>query len=257
MNTNIIAVRQSLVDKIIASLGGNEMEIELSEESVQLCIDLALDKLKQRSDSSLEESLILLTLIKNQREYILPNEVADIERIYRKGFGRNLGSINNFDPFYYSGWNNIFSCSVSNAGRCGGLVTFELSNNYLKTCAKMFGGYMNYSYNPNTHKLVIVENPRSDNEVILLHSYTEKPDYELLQDRYSGMWLYRWALAEAKDLLGELRGRFTSGLPSAMSGTVNQNAQQLKTEAKAEKEALDKELMSFTAGGFVPSIFHG
>jgi hypothetical protein len=258
MNTNIIEVRKRMSNNIITRLGGNEMDIELDPFTVEKCIDLALAKLKQRSDSVLEESLVLLTLEKNQREYILPNEIVEVQQIYRKGYGRYTGSYGtgNMDPFAYA-WTNMYMCGLTGSSKVGGLTTFELNTNYLKTAGKMFGMYMNYTFNPNTHKLVLVENPRTDNEVILLHSYTERPDYMILQDRYSGLWVENWALAEAKEILGQLRERFGSGLPSPMSGSTTQNGAQLKQESKAEKELLEKELMHFTTGGFVPSVFLG
>ena len=84
MNTNIVEVRKKLVETIMTRLGGNEMDLDISPETVDKCIDLAIAKLKQRSDSPLEESLILLTLVKNQKEYILPNEIVSIQKIYRK-----------------------------------------------------------------------------------------------------------------------------------------------------------------------------
>ena len=259
MNTNIVEVRKKLVDTIMTRLGGNEMDLDISPETVDKCIDLAIAKLKQRSDSPLEESLILLTLVKNQKEYILPNEIVSIQKIYRKGFSRFYGNSDNFDPFWYSGWSNIFTCGMLNSGRVGGLTTYGLSVDYLQTCAKMFCAYPNYSFNANTHKLVLVENPRTDNEVILLHSYIDKPDYMLIQDRYAGLWIQNWALAETKEILGQLRERFSSGLPSPMAGSVNQNGSQLKSEAKAEKELLEKELMHFTTDGDLqnPCILHG
>lgn len=258
MNTNIIEVRKKVSNNIITRLGGNEMDIELDPFTIEKCIDLALAKLKQRSDSVLEESLVMVTLVKNQQEYILPNEIVEVQQIYRKGYGRYTGSYGtgNMDPFAYA-WTNMYMCGLTGSSKVGGLTTFELNTNYLKTAGKMFGMYMNYTFNPNTHKLVLVENPRTDNEVILLHSYVERPDYMILQDRYSGLWCENWALAEAKEILGQLRERFSSGLPSPMAGSTTQNGAQLKAESKAEKELLEKELMHFTAGGFVPSVFSG
>ena len=257
MNTNIIEVRRNIIDTIYTKLGGNEMEIELDPATIDKCIDLAIAKLRQRSDSSIEESLILLTLVKNQREYILPEEIVVIERLYRKGFSRFYGNSSSFDPFLYAGWNNIFSCTMNNAGRSGGLVTYSLSMDYLQTCSKLFCAYMNYSFNPNTHRLVLAENPRTDNEVILLHSYVDKPDYMLLQDRYASLWLIDWAFAESMEILAKLRGRFSGGLPNPMSGNTTQDTNTLTSQAKEIKERLEKELNHFTTGSFVPSVFSG
>ena len=258
MNTNIVEVRNRIVDSLETRLGGSLMDIELDNKTYQKCIDLALAKLKQRSDACLEESLVLLTLQRNQKEYILPDEIEEIERIYRKGYGRQYGSLagQNMDPFAYS-WTNMYMCGLMGSSKVGGLVTFDLNTSYLKTAGKMFGMYMNYSFNPNTHKLVLVENPRSDNEVILLHSYVMRPDYMILQDKSSGLWCENWALAEAKEILGQLRERFSSGLPSPMAGSTSQNGAQLKAEAKSEKELLEKELNHFVPGGYVPGIFAG
>jgi len=258
MNTNIIEVRKNVANSILTRLGGNEMDIELDPSTLDKCIDLALAKLKQRSDASEEESLVLLSLVQNQKEYILPNEIIEVQQIYRKGYGRANSSLSgqNMDPFAYA-WTNMYMCGLMGASKVGGLVTFDLNTSYLKTAGKMFGMYMNFSFNPNTHKLVLAENPRCNNEIILLHSWVDRPDYMVLQDRYSGLWVENWALAEAKEILGQLRERFSSGLPSPMAGSTNQNGAQLKQEAKAEKELLEKELMHFTPGGYIPSIFHG
>lgn len=250
-------IRKKTIDTIITKLGGNEMEIELDISTIDKCIDLAIAKLKQRTDSSLEESLIILTLVKNQKEYILPEEIVNVRKIYRRGYSRFYGNSDQFDPFMYAGWNNIFSCNMNAAGKSGGLVTYELSMGYLQTCAKLFCAYINYVFNPVTHKLIINENPRTDNEVILLHSYIDKPDSMILQDRYAGLWVLNWATAEAKEILGQSRERFSSGLPSPMSGSTSQNGQALKSEAKAEKELLEKELMHFTTGDMTPCIFSG
>ena len=108
MNTNIIEVRNKVANSILTRLGGNEMDIELDPTTVQKCIDLALAKLKQRSDACLEESLVLLTLQRNQKEYILPDEIEEIERIYRKGYGRQYGSLVWIVGFFRSWWFSYF-----------------------------------------------------------------------------------------------------------------------------------------------------
>lgn len=251
METDIVKVRKKMAETILMRLGSGMIDVELTPEQLEKCIDLALKKLKQRSDAFVEESLVLLTLEKNQKEYILPDEIVEIQQIYRKGYGRSYGSLagQNMDPFAYS-WTNMYMCGLMGSSKVGGLVTYELNTNYLKTAGKMFGMYMNYAFNPNTHKLILAENPRADEEVILLHSYVDRPDYMVLQDRYSGLWCENWSLAEAKAILGEIRSRFPS-LPGPL-GQTQQNGQELKSEAKEMKEELEKELKAFVPGGDVP-----
>lgn len=248
METDIVKVKKKMADSILLRLGDTMIDVELTPQQLGKCIDLALARLKQRSDAFVEESLVLLSLQQNQKEYTLPEEIVEIEKIYRKGYGRTYGSLSgqNMDPFAYS-WTNMYMCGLMGASKVGGLVTYELNNTYLKTAGKMFGMYMNYSYNPNTHKLILAENPRADEEIILLHSYVDRPEYMVLQDRYSGYWCENWALAEAKGILGEIRSRFPQ-LPGPL-GNTQQNGAELKNESKAMKEELEKELKAFVAGG--------
>lgn len=250
MNTNITEVRQNMVNSILTRLGSGMIDVELTDEQLQKCIDLAEAKLIQRGDAYVEESLVLLTLKKNQKEYILPDEIIEIQQIYRRGYGRAFGSTGgqNMDPFAMA-WTNVYMAGAINGVRTGGLVTYELHNNYLKTAGKMFGMYMNYSFNPNTHKLVIAENPRSDDEIILLHSYVDRAEYEVLQDRFAALWIENWALAEAMEILGRIRSRF-GNLPGP-NGSVSQDGDALKQESKAMKEELTKELNNFVPGGDV------
>ena len=250
MNTNITEVRQKMVNSILTRLGSGMIDVELTDEQLQKCIDLAEAKLIQRGDAYVEESLVLLTLKKNQKEYILPDEIIEIQQIYRRGYGRAFGSTGgqNMDPFAMA-WTNVYMAGAINGVRTGGLVTYELHNNYLKTAGKMFGMYMNYSFNPNTHKLVIAENPRSDDEIILLHSYVDRAEYEVLQDRFASLWIENWALAEAMEILGRIRSRF-GNLPGP-NGSVSQDGDALKQESKAMKEELTKELNNFVPGGDV------
>ncbi len=250
MNTNITEVRQNMVNSILTRLGSGMIDVELTDEQLQKCIDLAEAKLIQRGDAYVEESLVLLTLKKNQKEYILPDEIIEIQQIYRRGYGRAFGSTGgqNMDPFAMA-WTNVYMAGAINGVRTGGLVTYELHNNYLKTAGKMFGMYMNYSFNPNTHKLVIAENPRSDDEIILLHSYVDRAEYEVLQDRFASLWIENWALAEAMEILGRIRSRF-GNLPGP-NGSVSQDGDALKQESKAMKEELTKELNNFVPGGDV------
>ena len=43
-------IRKKTIDTIITKLGGNVMEIELDISTIDKCIDLAIAKLKQRTD---------------------------------------------------------------------------------------------------------------------------------------------------------------------------------------------------------------
>lgn len=241
MNTDTKALRKKLIDNILLRLGGGMIDVELDDDSLNHCIDLALMQLKQRGDACYEQSLVLLTLKKDVKEYILPEQITYIQQIYRRGFGRSYGALSGsqLDPFAYS-WANVYSANLFVSGATGGLVTYDLANQYMKTAGKMFGLYMNYIYDEFSHKLTIGENPRGDDEVICLGAVVTKPEYAVLQDRMVGLWIENWSLAEAKEMLGQMRDRFQS-LPGALGG-VTQNGSVLKSEAKEMKADLIKQL---------------
>lgn len=241
MITEIIEAKNDLINRIKTRLGDKTIDVEISNEEIENCIDLALRKLKQRGDAFVEESMVLLTLKKNQKEYILPKEIIEVMQIYRRGYTRAFGSTSgqNIDPFSVH-WYTFYSGGQFNTSGIGNLVSYELYHDYMKTMGKQMGMYINYSFNPNTHKLIIAENPRADEEIILLHSFVDRPDYEIIQDRYAGLWVENWAFMESLILLGRIRGRF-KGLSGA-STTINQDDQELRQEAKELREQLEKEL---------------
>lgn len=254
METNPIKVRENLKQNIMTRLGDGMIDVELTDEQLENCINLALKKLKQRSDAFVEESLVLLTLKKNQKEYILPEEIIEIQQIYRRGYCHSFGSTSgtNMDPFAVSSLTNVYMLGSMN-GRTQLCTpsTFELYHNYMKTWGKMMGMYMNYTFNTNTHKLILAENPCGDDEIILLHSYIDKPEYEIIQDRYAGLWVENWAFAESMELLGRIRDRFKS-LSGPLGSGISQDGSDLKNDAKALKEELTKELNNFVCGGDIP-----
>lgn len=257
--TDVELLRKRLMDNIILRLGGGMIDVELDSDTLNHCIDLAIMQLMQRADACYEQSLILLTLLRDCKEYILPSEIIYVQSIYRRGFGRTMGAVSgsSMDPFSY-GWSNFYTANILNGGTVGGLVTYDLSNAYLKTAGRMFGLYMNYNFDEFSHKLTLMENPRGESEVIAIGAVTKRPEYVILQDRMVALWIENWALAEAKEMLGQMRDRFQS-LPGALGG-VQQNGTTLKNEAKTSKEDLLKELdngigmVDFAITGAMPFI---
>ena len=74
----------------------------------------------------------------------------DVRAAYRRGIGSVTGTTaSQFEPFA-SGYLNTYMLV---AGRVGGLLSYELFVDYQKQAMKMFGGYLNFTYNKTTRKL--------------------------------------------------------------------------------------------------------
>lgn len=145
--------RAEVTDYIRLRLGDQIVDVELDKEHYELAINQALIKYRQRSANSQEESYAFLDLLPEVQEYILPKEIMTVRQVFRRGIGSVTGTTaSQFEPFA-SGYLNTYMLV---AGRVGGLTNYELFVDYQKQAMKMFGGFINFLWNPTTKKLTII-----------------------------------------------------------------------------------------------------
>ena len=234
--------REQLVRELQLRLADGIVDVELDREHYDVAIDLAINKYRQLSSGSVEESIIFIRTQPNVTEYTLPNEVMEVRRLYRRGVGTNSGSGSNFDPFDVA-FNNMY---LLNAGQIGGLATFDAFSQYKETIGRIFGSEYNFFWNHNTKVLKILRNVMIDEEVgVGVFNYI--PENILLSDVYASQWLSAWALAQSKFMLGEARSKYPGGLPGA-GGAITLNGVDLKSEAQQEMEALKESIHNFEEG---------
>lgn len=128
----------------------------------------------------------------------------------------------------------------------GGLLTYELFAQYQELVGKMFGSYINFTWHPQSRKLVIQQRPRGEEEV-MLWVYNVKPDSAIITDIYAGQWIKDYSLATCKMMLGQAREKF--GTIAGPQGGTQLNGAALKSEAVAELEKLTVELTTAVSGG--------
>jgi hypothetical protein len=245
------SLRAAITDYIRMRLGDGIVDVELDKEHYEMAVVQALIKYRQRAQNSTEESYVSLQLLPETQEYILPKEIQTVRAIFRRGIGSVTGtSSSQFEPFA-SGYLNTYMLV---AGRVGGLTNYEMFVSYQKLAMTMFGGYMNFTFNPVTKKLTIVRkmpnqglNPDlTQQESILLWVFNTKPDQMILNDPYSFPWIQEYAYSFAKRILGEAREKF-SQIAGPQGGTTL-NGATLKSEAQAEMEKLEEELKTYVDG---------
>ena len=244
MNDSTIS-RQQVIDYIKPLLGEGMIDVELEPQHYNVAIDRALAKFRQRSQASTEESYAFLTLHTDINEYILTPDVMEVRQAFRRTIGSRTGGGDGgtvFEPFNMA-YTNTYLLSASNMG---GLATYYAFASYQKQVGKMFGSEINFSWNPTSKKLTIMQRPRGD-EQILLWLYNKRPDFVLFDDPYAGIWLKDYALATCKLMLGEAREKFQT-IASPQGGTTL-NGTALKTEGKAEIEQLELDLINYKDGG--------
>lgn len=162
--------RRDIIDYVRLRLADGIVDVELDEEHYNLAIKQALIKYRQRASNSVEESYAFLELLPETQEYILPSEIQQVRTIYRRGIGSVTGTTaSQFEPFA-SGYLNTYMLV---AGRVGGLTNYELFVQYQEQAMKMFGGHINFTWNPTTKKLTLVRKiPETGRKYVRLASIT-------------------------------------------------------------------------------------
>ena len=248
--------RAEIVDYVRMRLGDGIVDVELEQEHYEMAINQALIKYRQKAQNSVEESYCFLDLLPEVQEYILPKEIQTVRAAFRRGIGSVTGTTaSQFEPFA-SGFLNTY---MLQAGRVGGLVNYELFVDYQKLTQKMFGGHLNFTFNPTTKKLTIVrkmphgyggstgrDNNQNPYESVLLWVYNIKPDQMIMSDTYAYPWLQEYAYSFSKMLLGQAYSKFSQIAGPQGGATLNGAA--MVGEAKEEMVKLEEDLKQYVDG---------
>jgi hypothetical protein len=238
-----LTARTVLSKQIELLLGAQMVDVELDIQHVDLAITMGIEKLRQQSDGANLEKDIFLHLTRDITEYTLPEEVQEVRRLYRAGIGGFTQGGVNFDPvdaaFY-----NIY---LLQPNRSGGLATWDMYNEFLKTAETLFASQLNFVWDLNSHTLRIIRRPTADEEVVV-RCYVRKSEDDIITNTYTGPWLRSYATAYSKYMLGEARGKFPSGFPGP-NGAVMLNGDSLKAEAQVELDKLEAQLLNLVTSG--------
>jgi hypothetical protein len=239
--------RNKVFDYVKTMLGDGMVEVELDPKHMEIALDRAITKFRQRSSASVEESYMFLELVQDQNEYKLPNEIIEVQSVFRRAVGSRSGlgaGGTLFEPFNLA-YTNSYLLSGS---MMGGLATYELFAGYQKLVGRMFGAYIEFKWRQSNHTLTILQRPFAQGEQVLLRTHNYRPDFVLLQDIYSKQWLYDYTLAVSKQMLGEARSKFAS-IAGPGGGGIQLNGAALKTEGDTAIKELEKEIENLVPGG--------
>ena len=237
--------KQEIFDYVFNSLGGGMVDVELDPAHYETAIKDALDRFRQRSDNSVEESYVFLPLVKDQNDYTLADEIIEVRQIFRRSIGSRSGGGDGgtlFEPFNLA-YTNTYLLASSNMG---GVATYNMFSQFQELVGRMFGSFIEFKWNTTTKKLTILQRPRQGEEV-LMYVYMYRPDSELFKDYLAKKWIKDYTLAKCKYMLGEARSKFNT--IAGPQGGTSPNGDALKQEAIAEMEKLDAEVKTQTAGG--------
>ena len=233
-------LKQNLVESVKLQLGDQIIDIELDPAHYEAAYQKTLGTYRQRASNAYEESYSFMELVKDVNIYQLPQEVVSVRQVFRRTFGDATGPFaSNFDPFAQASL-NVY---LMNFNVAGGLATYDFYSQYVELAARMFGGYMNYTYNQVTKKIQLIRDPKGTGENVLLWCYNLKPEINLLQDFQISQWIKDYMVANCKMIIGEAREKFGSIAGPQGGGTLNGAA--MKAEAKEAITALEEQLKNY------------
>jgi hypothetical protein len=240
---NLDQLKEALYNNIRLRLGGDIVDLELDPQHYEAAFNYAIKIYRQRAQNANIESYTLMTVVKNVDTYTLPDEFINVRCLYRRTVGLETGpSSTSFDPFSSA----ILNTYLLNYNYTGGMATYDFYAGYVELAARMFGGYVNYTFNPVTKALRVVRDFKGTGERILIWADVQRPVAELLQDPGAGVWIGDYTLAILKGIIGEAREKFGTIAGPQGGGTLNGAA--MKSEGQAMMDKCVEDLKLYVDG---------
>ena len=232
--------KQQLFDNLSNRLGAGIIDLEIDPAHYETAFNYAVQVYRQRAQNATEETYTLFTTETNVDVYTLPEQFINVRSLFRRTVGLDTGpASSSFDPFSSA----ILNTYLLNYNAAGGMATYDFYAGYIELAARMFGGYVIYTFNPVTKVLRIVRDPKATGEKILIWADILKSEEVLLQDLGASVWLADWTLAELKVIIGTAREKFAT--IAGPGGGTTLNGAAMKAEGEKMKETLLEDLKRF------------
>jgi hypothetical protein len=129
------------------------------------------------------------------------------------------------------------------------ILSMHMLSSLSEEFQRLFAGDLTFLWDEPSRELFITRKI-DRNEKVILECLMERPEQELLLDRWSKQFIQNWALAECKMQLGMIRSKYSSGTPGA-AGTITLNGEMLISEARQDMTELKQSALDFEWGGHV------
>jgi len=239
-NKSLEQLKQTMFENVRLRLGGDIIDLELDPQHFEAAYDYTVRTYRQRAQNATHESYTLMTILKDVDTYTLPNEFINVRALFRRTVGLETGpGSSSFDPFSSA----ILNTYLLNYNFTGGMATYNFYAGYVELAARMFGGFLTYTFDPVTKVLRITRDFKGSGEQILVWADVQKPETSLLQDPGVGPWITDFVLATCKKIMGEAREKFAT--IAGPGGGTALNGAAMKAEGDAEQARLIQDLKDY------------
>ena len=236
-------LKQQLIEYVRLQLGANIVDLELDPEHYEAAYQRTIGTYRQRAQNAYEESYSFLELKEDVNLYTLPQEIMTVRQVFRRTIGNVQGPYSSsFDPFSSATLNTY----LLNYNYAGGLASYDFYTQYVELAARMFGGFMNYTWNNVTKQLQLIRDPKGTGETVLLWTYNLKPEIVLLSDMQIKQWVRDFMVANCKYIIGEAREKFSQ--IAGPQGGSSLNGAAMKSEAQTQMDFLIEQLKLYVDG---------
>lgn len=263
--------KKALSEKIKRRLGFPMVKIELDNSQLYDAIDYARAKfIKWAVGQATHEVFFTKMLSAGENFYDLPIGVTEVVSYEDNGSSSGINTLFTIENFLYN--QGMFEALYRAGASDYTIVSYHIARDFLTTLRKYTPAQYNYKYHRYTNQLEIHPAPPDGNALALDEGTFDSPGFVLIRaymiegasyntlsygggigsgDEWSAGdsneyfydtdWIFDYATAESKVILGTIRRKFENfaaigNVPVALDG------QTLVDEGKAEKEYLEETL---------------
>lgn len=238
--------RLRLIKVLKHQLGWPQTCSELTEEQFNVAIDNALDEFRMHADNAYTQKFISFTIKRGQVVYYLNDPRDHTDRIVNV---LKIHRINHLGISSLSAETGLYAQAFFNQLYQGSNVdtlSIHLMNQLSETYEKIFAGNLTFTWDEPSRQLTILRRINMDEERVILEVMCERPEQELLYDRWCKQWLQGWAQSECWEMLGEIRSKYGS-LPGP-NGGITLNGDSLLARSEALQTELRRQILDYEVG---------
>ena len=234
--------REAISNYVLKMLGEPTVGVELDPSQIDMAITTAIDE--YLSTGAVERGFIKLDAIAGINEYPIPENLGTvINVVYPMPFQIMAGSAQ--DMFSFAAYNAPFGPGTGNM--LHGAANLGIFYEYIQNRNRLIGNDITFRVVDST--LYVYPYPKMSAPIIIEYSKNAfsivDPDTNAIStsNSWGTYWIQRYTLAICKNMLGFVRGKYST----IAGGTGDQqtlNHAELLSQAKAEIETLKEELSS-------------
>lgn len=241
MDSNIF---REFREEVESSLGGTLVDVELQDPDYLKVFYRTKRKFKQHAHDNYRRLFLSIDALKDVVEYDLPADptVDTIVKIIRPNNASTISAFDSADLFNVVAINDLFQAKSRIGGGSGvRFLEYEMVLGEVEKFKRYSAYDVDFRHDKFRNKLYVNRKPQS-NETWLIDCSVSLTDEEYTQID----WFIRWAVTEAKIMLGMAYRKFQS--VAGPTGETSLAGSEYIQEAKEEQRMLMEEIENLVSG---------